>query len=93
MRAPIARRTLGAALSIAVAAGWAMAAAMPVHAQSVTGLGQADQQFNRCQVLLIGDAVCGNTSQEGAARGWQLSIAPFEPAVGHSPCRRSVANE
>lgn len=92
MRAPNARWTLAAALSIAAAAGWAVASAVPAHAQSLTSLGQLDQQINRCPVL-IGDAVCGQTSQDGAARGWQVSIAPFEPAVGHSPCRRSVANE
>ena len=93
MQALIARWTLAAALSIAVTAGGAMVAAVPAHAQSVTGLGQADQQFNRCQVLMIGDVVCGDSSHEGAAKGWQLSFAAFEPALGYSPCRRSGANE
>lgn len=93
MRAVIARWSLGPALSIALAAGGVMAAAIPAHAQWATGLGQADQQFTRCQVLTRGDLTCGNSSQDEPGTSWQLSTLPVEPALGRSPCRRGVANE
>ncbi len=95
MRAHISRWTLGAALSIAVAVGGTLVAAMPAHGQSINGLGQADQQFNGCHFATLDDGMCGGNSHAGGGTGWQLSILSVEPAVGMvpSPCRRGGGNE
>jgi hypothetical protein len=95
MRTRVSRWTLGAALSIAVTVGGAVVGTMPAHGQSITGLGQADQQFNRCHFPTLDDGICGGNSYDGGGKGWQFRIPSVEPAVGlvPSPCRRGVENE
>jgi hypothetical protein len=78
MHTRIFRWALGAALSIAVSAGGAIFGPMPAHAQSITGLGQADQQFNRCRFPTIDDdRTCSDHdhSHEGGGKG-RSSITP-----------------
>lgn len=95
MRARISRWAVGAALSIAVTLGGALAAVLPAHAQSINGLGQADQQFKRCQFATLDDAMCSAGTVDGGGQGWQLSLPSVEPAVGlvPAPCRRAREGE
>ena len=95
MRTHISRWTLGVALSIALSVGVTMVATMPAHGQSINGLGQADQQFNRCHFSTLDDGICGDGSHNGGGKVRQWSILSVDPAVGlaPAPCWRGVADE
>lgn len=58
-------------LSLALAVGGIMLGAVPARGQSITGLGQADQQINLCRGQPILDAErCGGPGEhEGGGRG------------------------
>ena len=72
MHALVSRWVLGASLSLAVAAGGAMLGPLPAHAQSITGLGQADQVFNMCRYpTVLDDWSCGDHGKEGGGKGRQ----------------------
>ena len=58
-------------LSLAVVASWVMLGAAPVHGQSITGLGQADQVLNLCHqpTLITGEHCGGHGDHEGGGKG------------------------
>jgi hypothetical protein len=58
-------------LSLAVAVSWVMLGAAPVHGQSITGLGQADQVLNLCHqpTLITGENCGGHGDHEGGGKG------------------------
>ena len=58
-------------LSLALAVGGFMLAAVPARGQSITGLGQTDQQINLCRGQPILDAErCGGPGEhEGSGGG------------------------
>lgn len=95
VRARISRWILGATLAMTLALGGAMISAMPAHAQSINGLGQAGPQFSKCQPETLDDGACGASSHQGGGARWQLSNPLPEPAVGFvpTPCRRGPESE
>ena len=58
-------------ISLALAAGGFMLGAGPAHGQSITGLGQADQELNLCHqplVVLNGENCGSHSEHEGGGR-------------------------
>lgn len=94
VRARTSRWFLGATLVTMLILGGAMITVMPAQAQSITGLGQAGPQFNRCQGATLDDGTCGASSRESGGTRWQVGT-PFAPAVGFvpTPCRRGSEGE
>jgi hypothetical protein len=59
-------------MSLALAVGGFMLGAAPVHGQSITGLGQADQELNLCHkpLVVLNGENCGSRGEhEGGGRG------------------------
>jgi hypothetical protein len=59
-------------ISLALAVGGFMLGSVPAHGQSITGLGQADQQINLCQqplVVLNGENCGSHNEHDGGGRG------------------------
>jgi hypothetical protein len=59
-------------ISLALAVGGFMLGGVPAHGQSITGLGQADQQINLCHqplVVLNGENCGSHGEHEGGGRG------------------------
>jgi hypothetical protein len=59
-------------IAVALAVGGSVLGAVPAHGQSVTGLGQADQQINLCNqplVILNGENCGSHNEHEGGGRG------------------------